>query len=79
MLTHGSLAGAEMKKQRILYETGDMIIYPSGYISIVVSTSENLALTLPVMTERGEYCDLYMRKMVDIYHPTYRKFQLVRP
>jgi hypothetical protein len=79
MLTHGSLAGAEMKRQRVLYETGDMIIYPSGYISIVVSTSERLALTLPVMTERGEYSDLYMRQMVDMYHPEYEKFQLVRP
>jgi hypothetical protein len=68
-----------MKIQRVLYETGDMIIYPSGYISTVISTSERLALTLPVATDRSEYRDLYMRKMVDIYHPTYRKFQLVRP
>lgn len=79
MLTHGSLAGAEMKIQRVLYETGDMIIYPSGYISIIISTSERLALTLPVMTEHGEYRDLYMRQMIDMYHPEYKKFQLVRP
>lgn len=68
-----------MKIQRVLYETGDMIIYPSGYISIVISTSERLALTLPTPTVRGECCDLYMRKMIDIYHPEYNKFQLVQP
>lgn len=68
-----------MKIQRVLYETGDMIIYPSGYISIVISTSERLALTLPVATDRSEYRDLYMRQMIDIYHPEYNKFQLVQP
>jgi hypothetical protein len=67
-----------MKDARVPYEAGDMIIYPSGYISIVISVSERLALTLPVAPDRTDQHSLYMREMIDIYHPVYKKFQLVR-